>query len=80
MLSPRLLETLRHWWRTERPQHWLFPGVRADKPLTRQAVEKACHEAYSHCGIAKPITPHSFYTRLLFICWKTEPTCAPFNC
>lgn len=60
MLSPRLLETLRHWWRTARPQHWLFPGVRADKPLTRQAVEKACHEAHSHCGIAKPITPHSF--------------------
>jgi site-specific recombinase XerD len=60
MLSPRLLETLRHWWRSERPQHWLFPGMRADKPLTRQAVEKACQEAYSHCGIAKPITPHSF--------------------
>jgi integrase/recombinase XerD len=59
MLSPRLLETLRHWWRTERPQHWLFPGVRADKPLTRQAVEKACLLAYSRCGIAKPITPHS---------------------
>src|SRR5881296_2949761 len=23
-------------------------------------VEKACHEAYSRCGISKPITPHSF--------------------
>jgi integrase/recombinase XerD len=60
MLSVRLLETLRHWWRTERPQHWLFPGMRADRPITRQAVEKACLLAYSHCGIAKPITPHSF--------------------
>ncbi len=60
MLSVRLLETLRHWWRTERPQHWLFPGVRADRPLTRQAVEKACLLAHSRCGIAKPITPHSF--------------------
>ena len=60
MLSVRLLETLRHWWRTERPQHWLFPGIRADKPLTRQAVEKACLQAYSRCDIAKPITPHSF--------------------
>jgi len=60
MLSVRLLETLRHWWRSERPQHWLFPGKRADKPITRQAVEKACLLAYSRCGIAKPITPHSF--------------------
>jgi len=60
MLSPRLLETLRNWWRTERPQQWLFPGKRADKPITRHAVEKACQEAYSRCGISKPITPHSF--------------------
>jgi len=26
MLSPKLLEILRQWWRQERPQHWLFPG------------------------------------------------------
>src|SRR2546425_462335 len=31
MLSPRLLDTLRHWWQTARPQRWLFPGQRADK-------------------------------------------------
>ena len=60
MLSLRLLETLRLWWRTERPQHWLFPGKSADKPITRHAVEKACQQAYSRCGITKPITPHSF--------------------
>jgi len=60
MLSVRLLETLRHWWRTDRPQHWLFPGKSAAKPITRHAVEKACQEAYSRCGISKPITPHSF--------------------
>ena len=60
MLSLRLLETLRHWWRTERPSHWLFPGKSADKPITRHAVEKACQEAYSRCGITKPVTPHSF--------------------
>ena len=64
MLSPRLLETLRHWWRTERPQYWLFPGKPAgkpaSKPISRHAVEKACQEAYNRCGISKPITPHSF--------------------
>jgi integrase/recombinase XerD len=25
MLSPKLLETLRTWWRTEKPRPWLFP-------------------------------------------------------
>ena len=60
MLSPTLLVTLRNWWLVERPQPWLFPGKSADKPITRHAVEKACQEAYSRCGISKPITPHSF--------------------
>jgi integrase/recombinase XerD len=60
MLSPRLLETLRHWWRTERPQPWLFPGKSPGKPITRHAVEKACQEAHQLSRISKPITPHSF--------------------
>ena len=60
MLSVRLLDILRHWWRTERPQHWLFPGQSADKPITRHAVERACQEARRLSGISKPITPHSF--------------------
>jgi site-specific recombinase XerD len=38
----------------------LFPGRSDDEPLTRHAVEKACQETHSRCGIAKPITPHSF--------------------
>src|SRR5437867_2478238 len=53
-------ETVRQWWRTERPLIWLFPGKSADKPITRHAVEKACQEAHSRSGISKPITPHSF--------------------
>ena len=60
MLSPRLLETLRNWWRTERPQQWLFPGKCIGKPITRHAVEKACQEAHKLCPISKPVTPHSF--------------------
>jgi site-specific recombinase XerD len=60
MLSARLLEALRHWWRTERPQLWLFPGPRANKPITRQAVAKACLLAHHRSGLSKPVTPHSF--------------------
>lgn len=33
MLSPRLLEILRVWWRLHRQTHWLFPSRRPDPPL-----------------------------------------------
>ena len=38
MLSPKLLEVLRAWWQVDRPRHWLFPGERPEKPITRNAV------------------------------------------
>lgn len=59
MLSPTLLETLRSYWRTVRPQDWLFPGDLAGQPITANAVELACQKARRLCRISKPITPHS---------------------
>ena len=59
MLSPKLLEILREWWRVERPQHWLFPGDTTGQHITRYAVEDACRKAQHICKIPKPITPHS---------------------
>src|SRR5260370_24414163 len=35
MLSPKLLEILRDWWRREKPKPWLFPGDIPDLPTTR---------------------------------------------
>ena len=59
MLSPRLLEVLRAYWKTFRPELWLFPGDLSGQPITRAAVELACQKAHRASGIAKPITPHS---------------------
>lgn len=59
MLSPRLLEALRSYWKTARPRTWLFPGDIPGQPISKNAVELACHKARHACGIAKPITPHS---------------------
>jgi site-specific recombinase XerD len=59
MLSPKLLELLRAWWRQRRPRHWLFPSQRADVPMTREAVERACRRAQRRSQLHKPITPHS---------------------
>ena len=59
MLSPKLLEILRNWWRQERPQHWLFPGRIPGQHISKDAVEHVCQQTHQRCRIAKPITPHS---------------------
>jgi hypothetical protein len=38
MLSPRLLDLLRDYWRTARPKEWLFPGRRSSEPITEGPV------------------------------------------
>ena len=59
MLSPKLLETLRDWWRVDKPQGWLFPGDLVGRHIGRHTVERACQKAHRLCRISKPITPHS---------------------
>src|SRR5215472_16916776 len=59
MLSPKLLEILRSYWRAVRPKQWLFPGRRDDRPITKDAVEAACRKAHRLSGLSKPVTPHS---------------------
>ena len=59
MLSPKLLETLRSYWRAVRPKFWLFPGDVAGQPITKDAVERVCQKARQRSGLTKPITPHS---------------------
>jgi integrase/recombinase XerD len=58
MLSPKLLELLRTWWRVARPTEWLFPGDRPGRAIGKDAVEEACQKARRRCRIPKPITPH----------------------
>ena len=59
MLSPKLLETLRQYWRAVRPKGWLFQGDIPGQPIGRSAVELACQKARRLSGIGKPISPHS---------------------
>jgi site-specific recombinase XerD len=72
-LSPKLLETLREYWRWVKPKTYLFPGTvngwRADKPITPKVIWEACREAAQRAGITKPVRPHlirhSFATHLV---------------
>jgi len=72
-LSPKLLETLREYWRWMKPKTWLFPGTidgwRADKHITPKVVWDACQSAAERAGIEKRVSAHllrhSYATHLL---------------
>jgi site-specific recombinase XerD len=69
MLSPKLLEVLRQYWRAERPGDWLFPGSSAGRSLCVTGIQKACRQAGIDAGLKKRVTVrslrHSFATHLL---------------
>jgi site-specific recombinase XerD len=73
LLSPKLLETLREYWRWMKPKTWLFPGMinnwRADVPIDTKVVWEAVRQARTRAGIQKRVTPHtlrhSFATHML---------------
>jgi integrase/recombinase XerD len=72
-LTPKLLETLREYWRWMKPKTYLFPGTvknwRADVPISDKIPWHACREAAQRAGITKHVAPHSlrhaFATHLL---------------
>ena len=74
MLSPKLLEELRLYWRSLRrkPKTWLFPGNRwhtAEYPIDTKVVWHACREAAVRAGLGTDVHPHTlrhcFATHLL---------------
>jgi integrase/recombinase XerD len=83
-LSPKLLETLREYWRWMRPKTYLFPGTEngwhADKPITPKVLWQACREAAQRAGITKAVRPHLIRTHSRLTCWKEERTCPLCSC
>ncbi len=69
LLSPRLLEELRRYWRLERPSPWLFPTRNALQPMHYGTAERAYTAAKQRAGIVKAgnihALRHAFATHLL---------------
>ena len=78
MLSPRLLEVLRCWWRAQHPagqqrqtapQDWLFPSWRKGRHMRADSLQTVCREAAQAAGLSKRVTVHtlrhSFASHLL---------------
>jgi integrase/recombinase XerD len=63
LLTPKLLETLREYWRWMKPKTYLFPGTvkgwRADVPITEKIVWQAVNEATKSAGITQHVSPHT---------------------
>jgi integrase/recombinase XerD len=69
MLSPRLLEALREYWKEYRPTELLFFAGQRTQPLDRRNVSNDCRRIARRAGLKKRVTPHilrhTFATHLL---------------
>jgi len=69
ILSPLLLQMLRHYWWAARPKNYLFPGRGKGGVVRSSTLQGVCTNARRAAGLAKEVTPHtlrhSFATHLL---------------
>jgi site-specific recombinase XerD len=69
LLSERFLKELRHYYRTFRPNKWLFPSAQTGEPLCYESIrsvyEKARNKARVNKGAGLHTFRHSFATHLL---------------
>jgi integrase/recombinase XerD len=69
MLSQRLIEELRNYFRQARPKQWLFYGADRDQPIHPRTVQRIFKMAVEQAGLTKPVSVHtlrhSFATHLL---------------
>lgn len=69
LLSPRLLDSLRLYWRAFRPRHWLFQNRSGNGPIRDQQVQRLYYTVRDEAGLPKGggvhTLRHSFATHLL---------------
>jgi site-specific recombinase XerD len=69
LLSPRLLEMLRHYWRDQRPRRWLFPNRSGSAPIEIKTAQRIYCAARDAAGIAPEggihTLRHAFATHLI---------------
>jgi integrase/recombinase XerD len=74
MLSPRLIQVLRTYWRAARPAGYLFPSWRTGRRLCAGALQDACQDAWLRSGLRKKVTAHTLRHSFATHRWRTAPT------
>jgi integrase/recombinase XerD len=68
-MSLRLLEELRAYWRMRRPDTWLFPGHKRERPISGSNIQRRFTRLVKHVGLSKHCSMHtlrhSYATHLL---------------
>jgi integrase/recombinase XerD len=69
LLSPRMLEILRRYWRDQRPKIWLFPNRAGSGPISEHTAHRIYHAARDAVGIPAEggihSLRHAFATHLI---------------
>ena len=68
-LSNKILEVLREYYKTAKPQNWLFEGQTIGNKYDERSLQSVLKQSVSKAGIKKPVTlhwlRHSYATHLL---------------
>lgn len=59
MLSPKLRDGLREYWKAYRPARLLFPGIDPEHPLAERTLQDALRQAREKAGLSPRVTAHT---------------------
>lgn len=72
MLSLKLLEELRKYYKQERPKEWLFPGRNKTEPINQSTLQKAFKESKKKRRLPKLLQYIHYGTVLQRICLRVD--------
>ena len=84
-LSPKLLDTLREYWRWMKPKTYVFPGVSGRTPRGRARPRQRSSGTPAGKPPSAPASPNAFTrtpcaTAMPPTCWKPARTCRSVQC